>query len=98
MVDAFGAIAIAVHVEAGLVASGIKVALITTASGLAIAIPVNIAYNFFVDRIDKLIVDMEEGTGAVLNLLWQLEQAGRFRLAAAGGGGAAVADNPGVSD
>ena len=70
MISAFGAIAEAGQVEASLVAGGIKVALITTAAGLVIAIPVNIGYNFFVTRIDKLIQDMEEGTGAVLEMIW----------------------------
>lgn len=81
MISAFGAIAEAGQVDASLVAGGIKVALITTASGLAIAIPVNIAYNFFVTRVDKLIVDMEEGTGAVLKLIWD----GNLATATAGG-------------
>jgi biopolymer transport protein ExbB len=76
MISAFGAIAEAGQVEASLVAGGIKVALITTASGLIIAIPVNIAYNFFVTRIDQLIRDMEEGTAAVLNLIWDYEKTG----------------------
>lgn len=87
MISAFGAIAEAGQVDAALVAGGIKVALITTATGLIIAIPVNIAYNFFVTRIDKLIVDMEEGTGAVLRMIWRLETDGRLALAGAAGAG-----------
>lgn len=75
MISAFGAIAEAGQVEATLVAGGIKVALITTAAGLVIAIPVNVSYNYFVTRIDKLIADMEEGASAVLELVWQREQA-----------------------
>ncbi|HUG01090.1 MAG TPA: MotA/TolQ/ExbB proton channel family protein [Longimicrobiales bacterium] len=70
MIGAFGAIEQAGQVEASLVAGGIKVALITTAAGLVIAIPINIAYNWFVSRIDKLILDMEEGSGAVLRIIW----------------------------
>tara|TARA_B100001123_G_scaffold406693_1_gene498215 strand:+ start:294 stop:962 length:669 start_codon:yes stop_codon:yes gene_type:complete len=73
MILAFEAIEIAGQVEPGLVAGGIKVALITTASGLTIAIPVNIAYNYFVTRIDRLILDMEEGAQQVLALIWSLE-------------------------
>ena len=69
MISAFGAVAEAGQIEASLVAGGIKVALITTAAGLTIAIPVNIAYNFFVTRIDTLIVDMERGAQALLELL-----------------------------
>ena len=69
MILAFGAVAEAGQIEASLVAGGIKVALITTAAGLTIAIPVNIAYNFFVTRIDMLIVDMEQGAQVVLDMV-----------------------------
>lgn len=72
MITAFAAIEIAGQVEATLVASGIKIALITTATGLIIAIPINIAYNYFVTRIDGLIISMEQGTNTVLNLLWDV--------------------------
>lgn len=68
MISAFGAVAAAGNIEASLVAAGIKVALITTAAGLTIAIPVNIAYNFFVTRIDMLILDMERGAELLLDM------------------------------
>ena len=72
MILAFGAIEIAGDVDPTLVAGGIKVALLTTATGLLIAIPVNIGYNFFVSRIDALIIDMEQGAQKVLDLAWDL--------------------------
>jgi biopolymer transport protein ExbB len=72
MILAFGAIEIAGDVDPTLVAGGIKVALLTTATGLLIAIPVNIGYNFFVSRIDSLIIDMEQGAQKVLDLAWDL--------------------------
>jgi biopolymer transport protein ExbB len=72
MIAAFAAIEIAGQVEASLVAAGIKIALITTAAGLVIAIPVNIAYNYFVTRIDGLILNMEQGSNTVLNLMWDV--------------------------
>jgi biopolymer transport protein ExbB len=68
MIVAFGAVAEAGQIEASLVAGGIKVALITTATGLTIAIPVNIAYSFFVSRIDQLILDMEKGAEIILDM------------------------------
>ncbi len=82
MILAFASIEAAGSVDPALVAGGIKVALLTTASGLAIAIPVNIGYNFFVTRIDKLIVDMEQGTQAILNVTWDLEKAGQLTVVA----------------
>jgi len=76
MILAFAAIETAGDVEPSLVAGGIKVALLTTATGLAIAIPVNIGYNYFVTRIDVLISDMERGTQQILNLVWDMEKQG----------------------
>jgi biopolymer transport protein ExbB len=70
MILAFGAIEMAGEVEATLVAGGIKVALITTASGLVIAIPVNIAHNYFVSQIDGLIIDMRQGVQTIHDILW----------------------------
>ncbi|MEN8375784.1 MAG: MotA/TolQ/ExbB proton channel family protein [Gemmatimonadota bacterium] len=89
MIGAFGAIELAGQVEASLVAGGIKIALITTAAGLVIAIPINVSYNWFVSRIDKLILDMEEGTGAVLKIIW-----GEYGAVPAPAGGASFAAAP----
>lgn len=82
MILAFAAIEAAGNVDPALVAGGIKVALLTTAAGLVIAIPVNIAYNFFVTRIDQLIVDMEFGAQKILNLAWDLEKDGKIEIVA----------------
>ena len=65
MIHAFEAIAAAEEVSAKLVATGIYEALITTAAGLIVAIPVQTAHNYFVSRIDKFVIDMEE-SGAEL--------------------------------
>ena len=69
MIQAFQAIEAAGEVEATLVAGGIKVALITTAAGLVIAIPINIAHNYFVTRIDRLVIDMEESAQKMVDAL-----------------------------
>jgi len=82
MILAFASIETAGDVDPSLVAGGIKVALLTTAAGLTIAIPVNIGYNFFVTRIDKLIVDMEQSTQKILNIAWDLEREGKLRVVA----------------
>lgn len=66
MIQAFAAIEMHGEVEATLVAAGIKVALITTAAGLSIAIPVNIGHNYFVTRIDDLILDLEESAAYLI--------------------------------
>jgi hypothetical protein len=60
-----------------------------------IAIPVNMGYNFFVTRIDTLILDMEQGAQKVLDLAYSLGVTGQ--LASAGAGGAAPPlDAPGA--
>jgi biopolymer transport protein ExbB len=69
MIQAFQAIQIAGEVEATLVAGGIKVALITTAAGLTIAIPINIAHNYFVTQVDRLVISMEESTQKMIDVL-----------------------------
>jgi biopolymer transport protein ExbB len=73
MIQAFQNIEAAGEVEATLVAGGIKVALITTASGLAIAIPINIMHNYFVTRVDRLVIDMEESAQKMIDTLHEME-------------------------
>ncbi len=80
MIAAFQAIEVAGEVDATTVARGIKIALTTTAAGLAIAIPVSIFHNYFVSRIDHLVIDMEESAQKMIDALF-LMHAGR------GGGG-----------
>jgi biopolymer transport protein ExbB len=80
MIIAFQSIEAAGEVEATLVAGGIKVALLTTAAGLTIAIPVSIAHNYFVSRIDSLVIDMEESAQKMIDALHAIE---RGRQAAA---------------
>ena len=82
MILAFAAIEEAGTVEPSLVAGGIKVALLTTAAGLIVAVPINITYNFFVTRIDMLIVDMEQGAQKIINLAWDLERDGKIEVVA----------------
>jgi len=73
MILAFQSIEAAGEVEATLVAGGIKVALLTTAMGLVIAIPVSIAHNYFVSRIDSLVIDMEESAQKMIDALHAME-------------------------
>ena len=73
MIIAFQSIEAAGEVEATLVAGGIKVALLTTAIGLIIAIPVSIGHNYFVARIDALVIDMEESAQKMVDTLHAIE-------------------------
>jgi biopolymer transport protein ExbB len=74
MIQAFQAIEIAGEVEATLVAGGIKVALITTATGLAIAIPINIFHNYFVAKVDRIVIDMEESAQKMIDAVHAVER------------------------
>jgi len=76
MIIAFQSIEAAGEVEATLVAGGIKVALLTTAVGLVIAIPVSISHNYFVARIDSLVIDMEESAQKMIDMLHAMEADG----------------------
>jgi biopolymer transport protein ExbB len=76
MIIAFESIEAAGEVEATLVAGGIKVALLTTAAGLMIAIPVSIGHNYFVSQIDSLVIDMEESAQKMVDTLHAID-AGR---------------------
>ncbi len=73
MIAAFQAIELAGEVDPTLVAGGIRVALITTASGLAIAIPMNIMHNYFVTRVDRLVIDTEESAQKMIDTLHEME-------------------------
>lgn len=69
MIHAFEAIAAAEEVSARLVATGIYEALITTAAGLIVAIPVQAAHNYYVSRIDKFVIDVEESGAELVDAL-----------------------------
>ena len=60
MIKVFAEIQLAGVGEAGNLAGGISEALITTASGLSVAIPALIAHRYFIRRVDELVVNMEQ--------------------------------------
>jgi biopolymer transport protein TolQ len=51
------------------VAPGIAEALIATAIGLAAAIPAVVAYNYFVNRVKRIAVEMENFSAEFLNIV-----------------------------
>ncbi len=73
MIESFDALAKAGLSNPGLVAAGIKEALITTAAGLIVAIPTQLAYNFFMGKVNKIIRDIEIGVNALLETFADLE-------------------------
>jgi len=69
MVIAFKAIAEAGDVRPSIVANGISQALITTVTGLIIAIIAQSMLNFIISRINRIIIDMEETSTRLVDLL-----------------------------
>lgn len=72
--------------QAGLVgpdsfAQGIWQALITTAAGLFVAIPMLIAYRFLQGRSDRLVIEMEEDAMGVVDLLVEAQRGTRSAVA-----------------
>jgi biopolymer transport protein ExbB len=76
MIKSFDALAAAGLSNPGLVALGIKEALITTAAGLIIAIPVQLVYNYFMSRINKFVRDIETATNMLLETFGEMERSG----------------------
>lgn len=76
MIASFDALAEAGLSNPGLVAVGIKEALYTTAAGLFIAIPVQIAYNFFMSRINRFVRDIETAANMLLEAFTEMEKSG----------------------
>jgi len=72
MIKAFRDIASAGDVEPSIVAAGISIALITTAGGLLVAIPIQLAYNLCVFLIDRIVVNMEENASRFVDTLVDL--------------------------
>ena len=74
MILSFRAIEEANDISPAIVAHGIAVALLTTLFGLVVAITIQIAHNYFVSKIDRLVVDMEEGSFELVDALIELQK------------------------
>ena len=69
MISAFDAIEVAGDISPTLVAGGIKVALITTVSGLVVAMILQVFYNYIVSKIDSIVNDMEDASISLIDIL-----------------------------
>jgi biopolymer transport protein ExbB len=72
MIHAFDAISAAGPGAARVVAGGVAEALITTVTGLAIAIPAQGMYNYFVARVDHYVIEMEQSSVELLEALTEM--------------------------
>ena len=74
MIQAFEDIAKANDISPTIVADGISTALLTTLFGLVCAIIIQILNNYFISRVDAIIVDMEESSVDFVDTLIEMEK------------------------
>lgn len=74
MIAAFDAIKTKNDISPAVVAGGISQALLTTLFGLVVAMIIQVFFNYFTSKIDKLIIDMEESSVELMDALVELEE------------------------
>ncbi len=80
MIRAFEAMGKAGLGDPGHVAVGISEALITTAAGLAVAIPAFFVHSLFVGKVNRFVMELEEGSIRFLDALEAAEEKQARRL------------------
>lgn len=69
MIEAFNVVADAGLGKQELLASGIAKALVTTGAGLTVAIPALALYHFFMGKISKFVLELDETCSGLLELV-----------------------------
>lgn len=57
------------YADASLLSGGIWQSLISMAAGLAVAIPTYAGYNYLVNRVNSIVLDMEKASTEILNVV-----------------------------
>ena len=57
------------HAHVGMLAGGVWQALICAAAGLAVAIPTHAGYNYLVNRVNSIVLDMERAGTEIVNIV-----------------------------
>jgi biopolymer transport protein ExbB len=73
MIKSFGTLAEQGLTNPAAVAIGISEALITTASGLIIAIPAQLAYNWFTTKVTRFVRDIETASNMLLETFIEMD-------------------------
>jgi biopolymer transport protein ExbB len=73
MIKSFATLASEGLTNPGKVAAGISEALITTAAGLMIAIPAQLAYNYYTTKINRFVRDIETATNMLLETFIEMD-------------------------
>jgi len=76
MIASFDALAKQGLSNPAAVAAGISEALITTAAGLIIAIPIQLVYNYFTSRINKFVRDIETAANMLVETFGEMDRSG----------------------
>jgi biopolymer transport protein ExbB len=74
MIAAFDAIAASNNISPAIVATGIQVALITTVSGLIVAIILQVFYNYILSKVDSITNDMQDASIKLIDMLAKYEK------------------------
>jgi len=69
MIGAFDSIQAAGDISPTVVAGGIKIALITTVTGLIVAVILQVFYNYIISKIDGIVGDMEDASISLIDIL-----------------------------
>lgn len=69
MISAFDAIAAAGDISPIVVASGIKVALLTTVAGLIVAVILQLFYNYLISKVDGIVLSMEDSSISLMDII-----------------------------
>jgi len=69
LVMAFDAIEAAGDISPNVVAGGMKVALITTAMGLIVAIILQLFYSYIISKMDSITLTMEDASISLVDIL-----------------------------
>jgi biopolymer transport protein ExbB len=59
----------ALYANSSLMSQGVGEALICTAAGLAVAIPIHAGYNYLVSRVNSIVTDMERAANEIVNIV-----------------------------
>ena len=76
MIKSFGTLAEQGLTNPAAVAIGISEALITTATGLIIAIPAQLAYNWFTTKVTRFVRDIETASNMLLETFTEMDAKG----------------------
>lgn len=75
MVMAFDQIQGAQDISPAIVASGMKVALITTIFGIVVAVVLQVFYNYILNKIERLVAQMEDASITLLDIVGRYQSA-----------------------